>query len=96
MFQERYTKQANHDERPALLHVIDQEGPHDNVTIIGTPRALKQLIDVLEQAIKKGHAIGHGFFVADGEGFDVEVRCKDADWQSSFWQENKVRYQEQN
>ena len=63
-------------EEEKILHIYGQGAWHEDVRISGTPTALKQLGQVLTDISKSEVGSGvltKGFFVNDGEGFDVVI-----------------------
>lgn len=54
------------------LHIHAQFAWHDPAYIVGTKESLKDLRDLIDDAIKAGDW-SEDFFVGDGEGFKVHV-----------------------
>lgn len=61
-----------------ILHVYGQEQWHDDVIIMGDETALRNLIKIIEKALK-GETVAEEencFFTKDGEGFSVLIKCE--------------------
>jgi hypothetical protein len=61
------------------LHVYGQEIWHDDVVIRGDKKALENLRDLIDKALKEKASvndINQCFFVKDGEGFNVSIYCE--------------------
>ncbi len=55
-----------------VLHVYGSQGPHDDVVIVGAPRALWRLRDALDFALD-GVSVRMEVMATDGEGYDVWI-----------------------
>jgi hypothetical protein len=60
------------------LHVYAQYTSHDDAIIVGTKDAVARLRDALNRALESGESVV-GSTTADGEGFQVIVKVRDAD-----------------
>lgn len=60
------------------LHIWGQASEHDDVTIIGSEKALKALRDAIDAAIERTVAGAGTVFAADGEGYYATVICLNA------------------
>lgn len=61
-----------------VLHVYGQEEWHDDVIIVGDEIALRNLVKIIEKALK-GETVSdeeNCFYTKDGEGFCVHVKCE--------------------
>lgn len=55
------------------LHVYAQPHWHEPARIVGTPDALMALRRAIDKAIHAGSATEKGFFVCDGEGYEIAI-----------------------
>lgn len=59
---------------PAHLQITPQDGPHGDVTIVGTPAGLLALAQALSEALFQMPRTRQTFYPADGNGYEVHVR----------------------
>ncbi len=76
----------------AVLHVHGQAFWHCTVTIIGNREALTLLHGTIEEALTKTKSAATDAFAADGEGYTVEVRLREADLDDDAWQSARLPY----
>lgn len=76
---------------PALLHVYAQDGPHDEVYIVGNRDGLGRLLRAIECALKdeKGDCVA---MTSDGEHFVAIVLRRDDPLVSDVWQKLVLPY----
>jgi hypothetical protein len=67
-----------------LVHIYGQKIWHDDVFIIANREGLLALQKAISEALEKGKGVAE-VFVADGEGYNVEILLNDADWPSDVW-----------
>ena len=59
----------------SILHIRGQEAWHDDVIIMGTHIAIKELMNACKNALdNKGFPFHVNSFVKDGEGYEVTVQ----------------------
>lgn len=82
-----------------LLHVYGQEGPHDDVVILGNRDGLTALRDTINRVLVGTKAQGVALSVgprepmtSDGEGFGLVVMRDDTEWQEATWQAYALPY----
>lgn len=74
-----------------LLHIYGQDTWHDDVHIVGTEEALKELRDTIDEALC---GVPHTMdaFVNDGEEYGIKIICMEGYWGTMAWRRLAVPY----
>jgi len=75
-----------------VCHVYAQPGEHASARIVGSRDALESIAMAIQEALNTGYAAAIELMAADGEGFQLDVECDEADWQSQEWQARPKPY----
>ena len=75
-----------------VLHIHGQSCWHMPVLMIGNREALTRLRDAIDKALKWGKPQTVATMAADGEGYTVEVRLREADIWAPPWNNARLPY----
>jgi hypothetical protein len=84
-------------QKPKLLHVYGQKDFGDRVYILANRDALLALKDVIEDSLEKNasmETVEAKFHAADGQQFEVGILQDDSLWETFFWRNIKLPYEE--
>ena len=76
------------------MKIFGAKSWHDTVSIIGNKEALLKLRDTIDSAIKNGY-FSNEFMETDGEGFEVEIKLHDEDFNSDKWDKLPNHYSDE-
>lgn len=75
-----------------VLHIHGQSRWHMSAVVVGNRAALLGLRDAIDRALKGECRAAVETFSADGEGYEVEVRLRDADMGAPEWNNARLPY----
>ena len=76
----------------AILHVHAQLAWHDDAVLVGNEEGLRALREAITEALESGEGGHANVTAADGEGYQVVVKLRSADFGARAWDDARLPY----